>query len=269
MKSYKLSFLKNKNIILISVLIIVIVALLTYLLLKKLNKTNKTNPKIQENFEAKMNLNDGLNSVDQILFINLDNRPDRLEAITNQLKSQNVDMSKVHRIPAHYTPGNGHYGCAKSHLDAMKYALNKGYETILVFEDDFKFSTKPEETKDLLNKLFTNVSKDEWDVILLTHSAGVTEKTKHSFLEKITNGQTSSAYIIGKNYYPILINTFQKCIDNMPKEKTSEVNHEQWALDQVWKKNQKEDKWMVFKPLIGEQDSKLVSTIQSITNYNT
>ena len=54
----------------------------------------------------------------------------------------------------------------------------------------------------------------------------------------------------------------------MPKEKTSGVNYEQWALDQVWKKNQKEDKWMVFKPLIGEQDSKLVSTIQSITNYN-
>jgi len=264
MKSHKLSFVKNKNIIIMSILIIIIVALLTYLLLKKLSKKNKT-----ENFENLTNQNNGINSVDQILFINLDNRPDRLKAITNELKNQNVNMDKVHRIQAHYTPGNGHYGCAKSHLDAMKYALKQGYETVLVFEDDFKFSTKPEETNDMFNKLFKNVSKNEWDVVLLTHTFGKNEKTKHSFLEKITGAQTSSAYVIGKNYYPILINTFQKCIDNMPKEKTSGVNHEQWALDQVWKENQKQDKWMVFNPLMGNQDDKLVSTIQSITNYNT
>lgn len=271
MKSNKLSFFKNTNNtinIIICVLIVILIILFVFLLLKKLNKNQ--NKKHTENFEnqTKINKNQGINKVDQILFINLDNRPDRLEAITNQLKSQGADMNKVHRIPAHYTPGNGHYGCAKSHRDTLKYALEKGYETVLVLEDDFKFSTKSEETNDLFEKVLS-VPKNEWDVILLTHLHGKNEPTKYQFLNKITEAQTSSGYIIHKNYYEILINTFQKCIDNMKTEKTSKVNHEEWALDQVWKINQKEDKWMVFNPLIGKQDDELVSTIQSITNYNT
>ena len=61
-----------------------------------------------------------------------------------QLKNQMVQMNKVHRISAHYTPGNGHLGCAKSHLDAIRYANDNGFENIIVLEDDFKFSTDKE-----------------------------------------------------------------------------------------------------------------------------
>ncbi len=267
MKSCKLTFFKNKNNIIIVVLIILIILMLVYLVLKKITKNTKQN-QTNEYFEVKINKNQGINSVDQILFINLDNRKDRLKAITNQLQSQNVDMNKVHRISAHYTPGNGHYGCAKSHLDALKYALKKGYETVLILEDDFKFNTKSEVTNDLFQKILTTIPKNEWDVIMLTHAYGKEEKTKYPFLNKIIDAHTSSGYIIGKDYYPVLINTFQECVNNMTPEKTSSSKFEYWALDQKWTKNQKEDKWMVFNPLIGEQDRELVSTIQTTTNYN-
>ena len=86
-----------------------------------------------EKFEPEEYYPGGMNMVDQILFINLDNRKDRLEAITKQLKNQMVQMNKVHRISAHYTPGNGHLGCAKSHLDAIRYANDNGFENIIVF----------------------------------------------------------------------------------------------------------------------------------------
>ena len=258
-----------KIIIIVLIIIIILISITSLILILYLRNKNK---KI-EHFEdikqnLKVHLKDGMNNTNQILFINLDNRTDRLEAITKQLNDQGVNMEKVHRITAHYTPGNGHLGCAKSHRDALKYALDNNFENVIILEDDFKFNTKPEETKDLFNKLFNEVDKSEWDVILLAYSYGKPENSKYSFLNKITDAQGGSGYIINKNYYQVLIDTFQKSIDNMKQEKTSGVNWEQWALDQVWKVNQKNDKWFAFNPLIGKQDNELKSTIQSITNYN-
>jgi len=224
-----------------------------------------------EKFEPEEYYPGGMNMVDQILFINLDNRKDRLEAITKQLKNQMVQMNKVHRISAHYTPGNGHLGCAKSHLDAIRYANDNGFENIIVLEDDFKFSTDKEVTHKLFNNFFTKVNKNEWDVVMLTHLYGKENNTKYDFLKKITDAQAGSGYIVNKSYYPIMISIFEKCVQNMSKDstKTSGVNWEKWALDQVWKENQKEDRWFTFNPLIGKQDDQLFSTIQTITNYNT
>jgi hypothetical protein len=131
-----------------------------------------------------------------------------------------------------------------------------------------KFTTNAEKTKEMFDNLFNNLKKDEWDVILLAEMYGKNEKSKYPFLNKITDAQTASGYIINKHYYPKLIEVFQKSVDNMTTEKTTGVNWEQWALDQVWKVNQKEDKWFVFNPLMGEQDKKLFSTTETITNYN-
>ena len=260
MKSYKLKKNFTFNYKLILLIVMLVLLLIIYLICIK-----KNNKKVLvEKFEN----NDGINSADKILFINLDNRKDRLESITNQFKNQNINMDKVHRITAHYTPGNGHYGCAKSHLDAIKYAQENDFKNVIVFEDDFKFTTTPEKTKEMFNNLFNNLNESEWDVILFTEMYAKKENTKYSFLNKITEAQTSSGYIVNKNYYPKLIEVFQKCVDNMTQEKTTGVNWEQWALDQAWKVNQKEDRWFVFNPLMGEQDKELISTIETITNYN-
>ncbi len=224
-----------------------------------------------EKFEPEEYYPGGMNMVEQILFINLDNRKDRLEAITKQLKNQMVQMNKVHRISAHYTPGNGHLGCAKSHLDAIKYASDNGFENVIVLEDDFKFSTDKNQTHQLFNDFFNKVNKNEWDVVMLTHLYGKTTDTKYPFLKKIKDAQAGSGYIVNKSYYPVMISIFEKCVQNMSKDssRTSGVNWEKWALDQVWKENQKEDRWFTFDPLIGKQDEQLFSTIQTITNYNT
>ncbi len=103
---------------------------------------------------------------------------------------------------------------------------------------------------------------------MLDHINGKVEKTKYSFLNKITNAHGGFGYIINKNYYQVLIDLFQKSVDNMKPEKTTSVNFEKWALDQVWKENQKKDRWFVFNPLIGKHDNELFSTIETITNYH-
>ena len=248
----------------IAILAIILIALLIYLIVKKI-KAKKIEGFINNKPQP---FPGGMNLVDQILFINLDKRQDRLESITKQLEEQKVDMNKVHRISAHYTPGNGHLGCAKSHLDALKYASENGFNNVLILEDDFKFNTKPEQTHKMFNDLFEKINNKQWDVVMLTHMYGKEKDTQFSFLKEVKKAQTSSGYLINREYYPILIKTFEKSVKNMPSDKTSGVNWEEWALDQAWKPNQEADRWFVFSPFIGKQDEELGSTIQEITNYN-
>ncbi len=248
----------NYLIYLIILLIIIIIIILLYKYLKH---------KFVEGFENKI-YSEGLNNAEKILFINLEKRKDRLESITSELKKQNVSTDKIHRINAHYTPGNGHLGCAKSHYDAMQYAIDNNLENVIVFEDDFIFSRTPDETKKKLNDLFNNIDKKEWDVVMFSHSYGEESNTKYPFINKVKKAQTSSGYIVNKNYFKTLQDVFKESSDNMKQEKTSGNNYEYYALDQVWKKNQERDNWFCFNPLLGKQDDTSNSTIQEITNYN-
>ena len=181
----------NTTFIFVLVIIIIIIIIILY------KKYKNRNEGFEDSYKPYQG---GINKVEQILFINLDNRKDRLEAITKQFKSVGIDMKNVHRIPAHYIPGNGHLGCAKSHLDAIKYAQENNFENVLVFEDDFKFDTNLEKTNELFNNLFEQVNKREWDVIMLTYSFGKPINSKYSFLNKITDAQSGAGYIINRSH---------------------------------------------------------------------
>jgi GR25 family glycosyltransferase involved in LPS biosynthesis len=243
--------------ILLIILLFIIIKIIKYFQNKKI-----------ENFEVTSKYENGLNNTDKILFINLENRKDRLKLITSELKKQGVDDNKIQRINAHYTPGNGHLGCSKSHYDSIQYAIDNNLDNVIIFEDDFIFSTSPEETKSLLNNLFNKLNTNEWDVVLFAYSWANISDTKYPFLHKITDAQTASGYIVNKHYFKTLQNIYKKSIDNMSQEKTTKVDFEPFALDQLWKENQKKDNWFCFNPQLGKQNEKSVSTIQSITNYN-
>jgi GR25 family glycosyltransferase involved in LPS biosynthesis len=258
-KIIKNSILNNKSLIINLVLILIIL----YLVIFKLVNNSNTKLKI-EKFENYLN---GINNADKILFINLEDRTDRRDSILNQFNKYGVDKNKIHRINAHFTPGNGHLGCAKSHYDAIKYAIDNNLENVIVFEDDFTFGATPDETKDLFNKLFNNVDKNEWDIIMFAHNFGEKSNTKYPFLFKIIGAQDGSGYIVNKKYFKVLLDTFKKSVDNMKQDKTTDIGFEKWAIDQVWKENQKVDNWFVFNPVLGKQNQELKSTIAALTNY--
>lgn len=224
--------------------------------------------KTLESFVNKDYYPGGINQLGGILFINLDNRPDRLKLIEKQLKCQLINFDKVSRIAGEYTPGNGHLGCSKSHLKAIRKAKEMNLDNVLILEDDFKFNLKPDQTHQLINNLLNNVQNEEWDVIFLVQTGGRKEDSKYPFLKKITNAQNGAGYLVNKHYYDNLIDVFEYSINNMKQTSTTSKNWEEFALDQLWKVNQKKDKWFVFDPEIGQQDTESSSTIQKITNYN-
>ena len=194
-----------------------------------------------------------------IIYINLDNRPDRKERMEKLFDK--YGLRNYNRLSATYIPSNGHKGCAHSHYNALKYAREKGWDKVLILEDDFKFDITPEEFQ------LKKIPKNNWNVLLLS---AMWEKSKpyNDEIHKLLGGaSTTSGYIVKKHYIPKLENLFKNCYLNMSTEKTSKKGYEPWAIDQKWKELQNED-WYIYSPKLGTQDYGIKSSIQSSTKYN-
>lgn len=73
---------------------------------------------------------------DEIYFINLDKRTDRLEKIQREFFS--VGISNPIRIPG-IEHENHAIGCHMAHAKIFNDALQEGYDRVLIFEDDLEF----------------------------------------------------------------------------------------------------------------------------------
>src|SRR3990167_7530741 len=59
----------------------------------------------------------------------------------------------------------GTIGIVLSHLSVLQDALDSGYETIWVMEDDIEVIRYPRDISDLIDKLDRTVSRDRWDIL--------------------------------------------------------------------------------------------------------
>ena len=75
--------------------------------------------------------------VDKIYCINLDSRKDRWEEVKKQFINIGI-FDFVKRISA-VTADDPRVGCLRSHLICVDEAINRGYDNILIFEDDVRF----------------------------------------------------------------------------------------------------------------------------------
>lgn len=59
----------------------------------------------------------------------------------------------------------GAIGCALSHASVLQDALDSGYETIWIIEDDIEIIQDPNRLSDLIEELDKQVGRDGWDVL--------------------------------------------------------------------------------------------------------
>lgn len=151
---------------------------------------------------------------DAVYLINLPHRQDRLQQHMksrdkNKVHHQNyiifeaVDGKKLELNGWEFSPGA--LGCLESHLRILKDAKQKGYEKILVFEDDFKFVKGfNQKMTDALNELPT-----DWDMLYLhsSHYYAPTPYSKH--LDKCNGALTTVAYGVNRTIFDTLINLIE------------------------------------------------------------
>ena len=149
----------------------------------------------------------GLNTLGGIVYINLDNRPDRLKLIKDELIKLGADENKMHRVAGVFVPKNGHKGCIQSHILALRIAKLNNWSTVGIFEDDAELNdnVSPDEFKDKLKNGLAELPSD-WEALMLaTANTSKEPIPDKQTIQKLKSSTTSSAYIPFRlNYKPTL-----------------------------------------------------------------
>jgi hypothetical protein len=199
--------------------------------------------------------------VPKILYINLDKRPDRNDEFLSNFNESREIHDHVERVQAIYEDGNGHLGCLKSHIKALKRSLELDYSHILIAEDDFCVKDI-NYANESLEKFFDNF--DEWDVLMLGQNTFLSEDTNTPGVIKIISSQTTSGYLIKKDYIPKLLHIYER---DLKKYEDSGLWSPSYCTDQSWTELQKIDKWYSFRDSVGFQRSSYSDIEKKFVDY--
>jgi len=173
-------------------------------------------------------------------YINLDRRTDRRELVVEEFKRIGLE---VERFPAiEYTPGT--IGCNLSHIEVLKLAKARGYESVMIFEDDFEFLVSKEEWNQQISRLPTS-----YDVVMLSYNLLQSTPHDETFV-RVQEVQTTSGYIVQSRFYDTLITRWE---EGTRLFKENPEVHWIYILDQYWKALQPSAEWYAFKQRIGQQ----------------
>lgn len=200
-------------------------------------------------------------NIDKIFYINLDKRTDRREQIEEELKQYNL-LNNAERFPAIHTPEQGILGCTMSHLAVIKLAKERNYKQVLIVEDDFYFIISKEKFENELNTFFE--STIPFDVCMISYNINQSNPTEYTFLQKITDAQTASGYIIHQSFYDSIINVLEGAIE--PLRETQQ--HWIYANDQIWKSLQPISNWYALTTRCGKQRDGYSDNSNKYQEYN-
>jgi len=200
---------------------------------------------------------DSIQDIKNIIYINLDSRPDRKSHVEKELNKIGLEANRLSAVKMM----DGAFGCSLSHLCALKIAQFNDWEHVLIVEDDILF-TNPELFVTQTNKFLTN--HKDFDVLLIAgNNMGQYFNIDESCI-KITKCQTTTGYLVKKHYYNILIENFSQGIQGLVREPH---NRDTYAIDQFWTYIQTRDKWFLIIPLSVTQRPDYSDIERKPTNY--
>ena len=191
------------------------------------------------------------------IYINLENRKDRNEHVIQELKKIGItDAQRFNAIKLE----DGALGCSMSHLKSIELAKNKNYDHVFICEDDIEFLNPQLFLKQL--DLFLK-STHNWDVILVAGNNMIPYIPIDNTCIKIMNCQTTTGYIVRKEYYDTLIDNYKTGIQNLLKEPFNN----NYKIDKYWFKLQRKDNWYLIVPLTIIQKEDYSDIEKKVTNF--
>ncbi len=190
--------------------------------------------------------------------INLESRKDRLQHVVNEFNKLNVIPTRFNAIKT----GTGAIGCTLSHIKCLEIAIEKDLENIFICEDDITFLNS-ELFLNNLNK-FNKKIKD-WDVLIIGGNVVKPYREIDNCCLRIVNCQTTTGYIVNKQYYKVLLQNFREGVKQLIQNPNL---IKKYAIDIYWKILQVKDKWYMIYPLTVTQYENYSDIEEGITNYN-
>jgi len=199
-----------------------------------------------------------IKDIKNIFYINLDSRPDRKTKFEIEMKKLGLHATRFTAIKQKI----GALGCSMSHLALLKYAKENNLDHILIMEDDITFLNIPVFINSINNFLLSNI---DFDVLLIAGNNMGPYTKINDFCVRIKKCQTTTGYLVKKNYYDKLIENIEEGINNLASN-TTRLND--FAIDQYWNKLQLVDNWCLLTPLTVSQRPDYSDIEKRITNYN-
>jgi glycosyl transferase family 25 len=192
-----------------------------------------------------------------VLYINLDNRPDRNEHVKKELEKIGVTSSE--RFKA-IKLDNGALGCSMSHLKCLELAKKNNYDRVIICEDDIEFL----DPSLFLNQLQAFLdSKINWDMILVAGNNMVPYVPVNNCCIKVFRCQTTTGYIVKNAYYDKLIQNYKDGIEKLMRE----PDNNDFKIDKYWFKLQRDDNWYLIIPLTIVQKEDYSDIEKKVTNF--
>jgi glycosyl transferase family 25 len=187
-------------------------------------------------------------------YINLDRRADRRAEIESELANMEIDAERFRAIE-HVFPA---IGCTSSHVDVLKLARERGYESVMIFEDDFMFLVSKDEYVAAMSKLPAS-----YDVVMLAFNT-VSDSAYDETFTRVSDCQNASGYIVHSRFYDRLIDRLEEGLKLF-----IESPHLHWIYinDQYWKGLQPCSEWYAFKTRIGVQRPGFSDLAGKFVNY--
>lgn len=178
--------------------------------------------------------------LEHTLFINLNHRTDRLEHINAEFEKMGIKAERVEGVQ----PKSPAIGCTMSHIKCLELAKIRGYEQVFICEDDITF-TNPDLFKQQIEKFAEN-DNINWDVLIISGNNRPPCQKLYEYAARVFYCQTTTGYVVKKEYYDTLIQNFKEGMVNLIKNPTNKFDY---AIDKYWQKLQMQDYWYIITPL--------------------
>ena len=204
-----------------------------------------------------------ITDIKHCLYINLISRPDRKIHIENQLRGVGLNPIRFNAIKLK----NGRVGCSMSHLKCLQLAKNNNWPYVMICEDDLLILNNDlfvNQVNTFFNKHGDNTTDNKWNVLLLAGNNVPPYRKIDDTCIQVSHCQTTTGYIVKKDYYDILINNIRTGIEHLMK---TPEQHIIYAIDKFWIKLQKQHTWYMLAPIVAVQREDYSDIEERKTNY--
>jgi len=193
------------------------------------------------------------------LFINLENRKDRLEHALTEFKKMGINAERVNAINMQ----NGAIGCTMSHIKCIELAKTRNWEQVFICEDDITFLNPELLIQNI--EMFYNNDDILWDVLIIGGNNVPPYQQLYEYAARIFRNQTTTGYIVNKRYYDTLLKNFKESAANLLRKPN---NKREYALDIYWNRLQMQDFWYMITPPTVTQYENYSDIEKRNTNYD-
>jgi hypothetical protein len=165
----------------------------------------------------------GIDRLQQVLVINLENRPERLAGVMTELKRLGIDTAT--RFDA-IADRSGIRGCTLSHAAVMEQMIERGWDCVMVVEDDARFAVDRDEL-DVLVEAF--LADEQAEVACLAYWHREVERRSLLYL-RTTKSFTTACYLVKASIAGDLAAVWEEGARRLGEG----ADRELYGLDHIW-----------------------------------